>query len=207
MTPALALEALMLHPRYEELMAHVRAHTPTGHVDQVDAAADDALRLMTTVGRAAYDGHQRHHPTTADVPGWLRLGLLDTLTAWVDGQAVTCRHQPTPDRPQPIVAAAWRPRLVVCSRCVHLTALARGSARDRTCDACGRVCAGVEHGDGVYPGMVQLGPLVYQYGTCDGCRPPAVDSHPVTAGRPVPGSGRSKPRGARGRGRGRGARR
>jgi hypothetical protein len=203
----------MLHPRYAELHAAIRAAAPVGLVDQLDAAGVDAHRLMTATADALLGGSNAHGLDAADVPGWLRLPLLDTVTAWIDGRAATCRHQPDPHRPQPVVAAAWKPGLVVCPACTFLTALPRGSERDRTCDGCGRVCAGVEHDDGIWPGMVQLGPLVYQYGTCRDCRPPiTADPGPLSATQSAEpararGTGRVRPRGSRGRGRGRGARR
>ncbi|SCL20480.1 hypothetical protein [Micromonospora inyonensis] len=122
---------------------------------------------------------------------------------------------PAPTRPAPaapVVAAAWKPGLIVCHACTYLTALPRGSDRDRTCDACGRVCAGVEHGDGIHPGMVQLGPLVYQYGVCGDCKPITADPGPLSATQTAEqdrprGTGRARPRGRRGRGRGKGPRR
>ncbi|GAA3785550.1 hypothetical protein [Micromonospora maritima] len=212
MTPTLALEQLMLHPQYDRLIDALRQVAPVHVVDQADAAAADALRLVTTIGTDAL-GTDVTTPTTAGgTPGWLRLGLLDALTAWVDGRASTCRHNPHPARPTPVVAAAWRPALVACPACAHLVALPRGSERDRTCDACGRVCAGPEHGDGIWPGMLQLGPLVYQYGTCTGCRPaitpdPGPLRRPETAEQDHPrGAGRVRPRGHRGRQRGKGGR-
>ncbi|WFE46281.1 hypothetical protein [Verrucosispora sp. WMMD1129] len=212
MTAALLLEQLMTHPRYGELVDHLRATANPAHVAQVDAATADAIALMTGLGRDVL-GVDHATPTTVDqTPGWLRLGLLDTFTAWAEGQAVTCLHQPTVGRPLPVLAAAWRPRMVVCGLCVHLVALPRGSAADRTCDACGHRCAGVEHGDGIYPGMVQFGPVIYQYGVCSDCRPPITTgtgplraTHSQDPGTPR-GAGRVRPRGRRGRGRGRGRR-
>lgn len=213
MTPTLALEALMLHPQYDRLVDALRSVAPVHVVDQADAAAADALRLVSTLGTTVLGAEQTTPITAGGTPGWLRLGLLDALTAWVDGRASTCRHNPHPSRPTPVVAAAWRADLVVCAPCAYLVALPRGSDRDRTCDACGRVCAGVEHGDGIWPGMLQLGPLVYQYGTCTGCRPaitpePGPLSRPETAEQDHPrGTGRVRPRGSRGHSRGRGAQR
>ncbi|MFG3300994.1 hypothetical protein [Micromonospora chersina] len=210
MTPTLALERLMLHPRYDELVAAMRAAAPVHVVDQSDAATSDALRVVTAAG-AAIPGGSDVQTTAADgVPGWLRLGLLDAFTTWVEGRASTCRHNPHPSRPQPVMAAAWRPGLIVCTACVYLTALARGSDADRTCDGCGRLCAGPEHADGIYPGMLQLGPIVYQYGVCGDCRPAITPrngplSATQTAEQDQPrGTGRVKPRGSRGRGRGKG---
>ncbi|KXK61960.1 hypothetical protein AWW66_11000 [Micromonospora rosaria] len=171
MNRALVLEHLMLHRRYGELVAQLRAATPVHVVDQLDAATDHAHQFMTTAAHAALGESNARTTDAAGVPGWLRLPLLDTLTTWFADQAATCRHQPHPDRPEPVIAAAWKPGLVVCTRCAPMTGLPRNSDRDRTCDRCGRVCAGVEHGDGIYPGMVQVGALVYQYGVCGQCRP------------------------------------
>lgn len=209
MTPTLALERLMLHPDYAQFVDELRAALPVAVVDQADAATADALHLMTGAARLA-KAESAGPAAAADVPGWVRLALLDTLTAWADGKGTTCRHQPTPGRPQPVLAAAWKPGLVVCAHCVHLTSLPPGGARDRTCDRCGRVCAGTEHRDGIYPGMVQLGPLIYQYGTCADCRPPINPNDSPTSAThtgqhdTAKETGRGRPRGQRRRRRGKG---
>ncbi|MDN5751364.1 MAG: hypothetical protein L0H64_23170, partial [Pseudonocardia sp.] len=88
---------------------------------------------------------------------------------WAIGTADTCTHQPHPDRPQPVHAAAWRPGLIACSRCPHLLALARHDVRDRTCDGCGHQCAGPDHGDGIRPVMIAAGALSYAVGVCRDC--------------------------------------
>jgi hypothetical protein len=182
MTPALALEALMLHPAYPQLVEQWRAVAPTGLVDQADAAALDAHRGMRRAAAAGHYGTDTVAPLDADdLPGWLRLGLLDTAARYATGQARTCRHNPTPGRPQPVMAAAWSPGLVVCTGCTHLLSIRHDATADATCDACGRVCAGPEHGDGVWPGMVQLGPLIYQYGTCASCRLSTTTAGPLNA--------------------------
>lgn len=210
MTPALALERLMLDPAYDRFVEHARAVMPVGLRDQHDAAATDAYRILADVAVRLSDDPAR--PTTAnELPGWLRLSLLDTLAAFAAGQATTCRHNPAADRPSPVVAAAWKPRMVVCPWCVHLLSLRHDAAADAVCDACGHQCAGPERGDGIYPGVVQLGPLIFQYGTCADCRPPTASTNPLSAtesqdlGTPR-GTGRVRPRGSRGRGRGRGGR-
>ena len=211
MNPALALEQLMLHPKLAQFAELARAAMPTALVDQVDAASDDAHQFMHAVARHVGD-ESAQYAAAQDVPEWVRLTLLDAFTTWASGRGSTCRHQPTPDRPEPVLAAAWRPGLVACMRCAHLTGLPSGSAKDRTCDRCGRVCAGLEHGDGIHPGMVQLGPLIYQYGTCRDCRPSTASDNPPsatqTAEQAAPrGTGRVRPRGSRGRSRGKGGRR
>ena len=105
----------------------------------------------------------------ADIDEWLRLGLLDSYCRWADGTARTCLHAPDPRRPQPVWSAAWKPGLIVCTACLALLRL-RGEA-DRRCDCCGRVCAGIEHNDGIYTMTVWLGALAYQAGACKDCRP------------------------------------
>lgn len=201
MTPTLLLEHLMMHPRYPELVELARAAAPTAIADQVDAATDDALRTLTAL--AGVMGVDSTHTTTpAGVPGWLRLGVLDALSTFLTGAGSTCRHNPEPHRPQPVCAVAWRPGLVVCMRCTHLLNAPTAKA-DRTCDSCGRECGGVDVDDPIWPGVVQLGPLVWQYGTCTDCKPADL---PTTTGTEAVPRQRTRPRGKRGQGRGRGRR-
>ncbi|MEU5872488.1 hypothetical protein AB0A73_13150 [Glycomyces sp. NPDC047369] len=188
MTPTLALEAAMLHPDYDRFIAQVRQAVPVGLVDQLDAAATQATQVATAAARFT-GGCDTAAATAAELPGWLRLGLLDALTRWADGKATTCRHSPDPDRPEPVLTAAWKPGLVTCVRCAHLWSL--GRTANLTCDCCGAICLP----DQMNPGMTQFGALIFQYGTCDDCRPPVASGEP----QPV-----RKPRGSRGRNRGRG---
>lgn len=208
MTPTLALEQLMLHPAYERFIQQARRAAPTALVDQLDAADRDAQWISHLVTEHA-GNFARGGGTARDFPAWLRLGLLDTIVQWADGKASTCRHSPSPQRPEPVLAAAWKPGVVSCVLCAHLWATSR--AANRTCDSCGRLCAGPEHGDGIYPGMVQSGALIYQYGTCADCRPVATNGHrlsgPLSQDPGAPrGKGtarRAKARTRRGTGRGR----
>jgi hypothetical protein len=57
-------------------------------------------------------------------------------------------------------AVAWRPGLVACARCIHLTVLRPGSRADRRCDCCGRIVADIEHAEGIHPGRLQYGALL-----------------------------------------------
>src|SRR5690349_12137455 len=139
MNLALILDKLMTHPYYREIAAELQAIVPPGSVDQAGAATRDAAALAEAPA------------TAAGFPG-----------------ASTCRHSPDPNAPQPVFAAAWKPGLITCAGCVHLLSLRKGSAADSTCDACGHQCAGPEEGDGIYAAMVQVGPLVFQYGVCGG---------------------------------------
>lgn len=213
-SPALALDALMRHPRYPEYVDLMRGVAPVGLLDQADSASTEAHGILTA-GAAWLGAEDGPRPAAAsDIPDWLRLGLLDAFTGYALGRSNTCAHNPDPWHPSPVMAAAWHAGLVVCPACVHLLALPRGSAKDRACDACGHECDGVEHGDGVYPGMVQLGPLIYQYGTCGQCVPPTTSAGPLRATQRAEqalprGTGRvkrQKPRTRRGRSRGRGQR-
>lgn len=213
----LAVEAMLMHPRFPEFAEHIRAITPVGYADQADQAIGDALRMTAAVSGLVGAG-----PATAtaadDLPGWLRLSVVDALARFVEGAATTCIHNPDPSRPQPVLAAAWSPGLVACFLCTQLFALPGGSVSDRTCDGCGHLCD-TAAGEMVYPGMIQLGPLVFQYGTCAGCRmadvTPVASEKPLSGpesaeiGLPVPQTTpgtRVKPRGRRGRSRGRGRR-
>ncbi|MEU8327124.1 hypothetical protein [Micromonospora sp. NPDC048839] len=199
MTPTLALEQLMLHPLYGDLIGQIRAVTPTAHLDQDDAAAGHATQIMTAAAGPTLGTTDTHRLDPGDAPGWLRLGLLDTWIRWTTGTADTCRHQPTHDRPQPVIAAAWKPGLVVCPDCAMLTAAPRTA--DTTCDACGHQCGDLASGGGIYAGMVQLGPLIYQYGTCADCRPAITEqsSPPSATHTPEPATPRGTGRGRAGR--------
>ncbi|MDH6460888.1 hypothetical protein M2302_001054 [Micromonospora sp. A200] len=211
MTPALALERLMLHPAYDRFVEYARTVMPVGLVDQADAAATEAHAILADAAVRLADGKGKGM-SAGDLPGWLRLGLLDTLSAFAAGRATTCRHNPDATRPRPVLAAAWRPGMVVCPGCAHLLSLKHDPVADAVCDSCGRQCAGVEHDDGIYPGMVQLGPLIYQYGTCGDCRPTIASGNPLSGPLPAEqgtprGTGRVQPRTRRGRSRGKGGQR
>jgi hypothetical protein len=197
-SPTLLLEKLMLHPAYDQIVREIRASTPTGAVDQADAATNDALSTMSAMAdHLGADGVRGALPK--DIPDWLRLTVLDAFVGYLTGRADTCRHNPTATSPAPVFAAAWRPGLLSCQACcAFVFRLATRSDSDATCDCCGHRCAGVEAGDPIYPALVQLGPLIVQYGACSDCKPPTVAA-PTTV-EPQ----RSRPRGGRGRRRGRG---
>jgi hypothetical protein len=147
-----------------ELAAQVEAHTPAGLADQVHAALRASIAAVEAGQDTPVVGVAPH-----TVDDWIRLGALDTLVGWIGGSGKTCLHQPHWRRPQPVWSAAWRPGLVVCSNCLHLLQVV-GDA-DRTCDCCGRVCAGDDAGDPIYTTIVWCGALAYQCGTCADCRP------------------------------------
>jgi hypothetical protein len=205
------------------LHAHLSSSGQDSEVKRWDflslgATGDGAQRLVhATAGRigAVASGTTK----AAWLPGWLRLALLDALATFMDGAADTCCHAPVPSSPQPVMAAAWRPGLVVCMTCTHLLPQRRGSAADRTCDGCGRVCAGTPD-DPIHPGLLALSILIFEYGVCNDCKPPPPPTvaapatvaasprsatTPVTEGVRTTAYPRHRARGRRGTARGRGA--
>lgn len=168
-SPVLLLDDLFADPEFIERAIELRRHAPPAFVDQLDAAAAQVTRGRTAALRSGALSSVAPIPYR-QVPDWLRLGLLDSLVAWLQGEGSTCLHDPTLDRPQPVIAAAWRPQLVVCGHCAGLLALPRQSSADRRCDACGYETTGPGRGDGITPGQIQCGPLLYLFGTCNDCR-------------------------------------
>jgi hypothetical protein len=162
-SPALALDEFLsrLTPTDREAM---RNAAPVALLDQVEAAEAEVDQLVRIVGRFADSSFAELD--YADVSEWVRLSVADTLLRFHRGTHDTCTHNPSPARPQPVLASAWRPGLVTCGRCTHLFK-ATGDA-DRTCDRCGRVCAGLP-GDGIHSCTLTFGALGYFYGLCVDC--------------------------------------
>jgi len=162
--PVLALDKMM-RSLTEKDRAALRALAPVHMVDQFDAAASHVERLFKGMGanmKATIGGID-----FPNVPDWLRLTLVDTWAGFIEGTIDTCQHAPRIDRPEPVVSAVWRPGLIVCAHCIHLTKAT--GASDLTCDRCGRVCAGLDHGEGIHPCSLTFGPLVYFFGLCPDC--------------------------------------
>ena len=127
-----------------------------GMLDQVDAARDEAALLVASLaaGRA---------PVMVEAPEWLVLLVAEAFLAYVTGLAETCPCVPSPERPAPVHAAAWRPGVIACaSHGAYLFAL-RGEAA-RTCDRCGTVAAEV------FTDAIVAGPVTFQVGLCPDCQ-------------------------------------
>jgi hypothetical protein len=170
--PALKINAVefdeLLSKLTYESLAPLRDAVPTALHDQIEAAQTQALSTVEAV--AEQTGQTMGYLPTRDVDEWLRLGLLDTFVAWVQGDATTCRHAPALTSPQPVWSCAWHPRLVVCGWCLPLLSAADEIA-DATCERCGYVTTGVDAGDPIYTLTVVAGVLTYQAGTCTDCLP------------------------------------
>jgi hypothetical protein len=149
-----------------ELREWVEQQQP-GLLDQSEAAAAAVDRGMR--GAAAAMGHERLKmlPATQH-PDWVRLGALNVLAVWAAGKARTCMHAPSPERPQPIVAAAWRPGVIACADCRHLFRLREGSEVAKTCDGCGRVTQGPPD-DPIRTDILAVGELMFMFGVCRDC--------------------------------------
>lgn len=165
----LALDKFLTDPPSASALTEIRAlwdKVPVGYRDQLDAAITETRSLTDSqLASGLVDGHllppQGH-------PDWLRRGALDALVTWLVRSGSGCEHVSPPCSPQPVFAAAWRPRLMVCQRCVGLLAVSDDEA-DRTCDGCGKV---VDPGreERMHPGALELGELRYHFGVCAGCR-------------------------------------
>jgi len=163
-----------------EHLAAIRAAGPVALHDQIDAAAAESTATAEKVADGT--GQTMGYVPRGEVDEWLRLGLLDAFAAWMQGEATTCRHAPTLASPKPVWTCAWRPRLIVCTRCIHLLPPA-DPITDATCDRCGHVCAGVDADDPIYCLTVVGGLVTFQAGVCTDCLP-AWHEHARTYLRP-----------------------
>lgn len=145
----------------EEERAALRPQRYTALWDQVDAAAAEGIKLAEREL-----GHDAAWVPHKGIIEWVRLGMLDVLLKWFNKEALTCIHMPTPDRPEPVYAAAWKPGVVVCVQCLAL--LTAVGVADTICDGCGHECKGPPD-DGITPFTTFAGSLGYQAGVCDSC--------------------------------------
>lgn len=152
-------------------------HEPreVAYTDQIGAAAAEATE---TVDRWSADGYaagyyiepgawlspSASHEWTMDV--W-----RETFEPWIAGGGRTCLHNPNIAAPQPVWAVAWRPGLVVCGECLPMLDLGVTAIEDRTCDRCGKVVAGPEHGEPIVTLSVQVDFMGMRIGACEGCSP------------------------------------
>lgn len=164
----LAMEELILDPRYAEMAHACQQLLPTAVRDQHAAANLHARRVGDQIGKHLESTMLT--PEAHQIPGWLRLGLIEAWVGHCSGSASTCRHMPSIDSPQPVTAAAWRPGLIVCVYCVFLLMPVSGSVMDKTCDGCGHICEGVDRNDPIHPSTISFGSLIYQFGICGDCR-------------------------------------
>ncbi len=164
----LALEKLVTDPRFPQIAAALAKELPAHIADQFDAAETQVADGFNLIGELM--GGPPTCVTVGDMAGWLRLEVLSRINALVSGTVDTCLHSPSPLRPEPLFAAACKPNLITCHRCIHLLNNPPGGKADNTCDGCGHVCAGPVVDDGIHPCVSRYGLLTFTYGVCGNCR-------------------------------------
>lgn len=164
---AIALDELLYNPDHRQLRDALLDATPVAYRDQQAAATSETTGLTAALAKHLVATVEERN--ALDVPDWIRLSALHTWARYNAGDLDTCRHNPNPVSPQPVFAAPWKPDLIVCAQCLHLLPPPRGSVADQTCDRCGLLCAG-KPDDPIYPCGVQVGPMVWQFALCGGCR-------------------------------------
>lgn len=163
-----ALDRLITDPHDHEELKVLRAEVPQWLSDQIEAAIVDAARQATrgiAIGRAI----NTRALAARDHAVWVRHGALETLVLWIGGKAATCVHSPSPRRAQPIYAAAWRPRLVVCGQCTALLAKPHWRDAEHYCEGCtyeGTSPLDLTTAERPRLSGVQFGVLTYSFGTC-----------------------------------------
>jgi len=162
-SPAVALDKYLSRLTPGDRAA-ARKALPVALLDQTEAAHADVDNLVRMVGRSMESSVADLDYT--QVPEWVRLSVTDTLVSFMTGTVATCMHNPNPNHPQPVFAAAWKPGLITCAACLHLFKVV--GAADRTCDRCGVVRAGTP-GEGVHSCTLTFGQLVFFYGLCPDC--------------------------------------
>lgn len=158
----LVVDALLTDPdsttMLRELGVWFRA-AHSGYCDQLDVASDEGVRAAHLSGAISVPFASR------EIPGWVRLGVLSALTAWLAERSRTCPHTPVFRHPMPVLGAAWKPDLIVCHQCVRLLETPRDCPSSRTCDGCGHA------GDDNIPVVgIHVVTLTWLFGACDDCR-------------------------------------
>ncbi|MEU4225830.1 hypothetical protein AB0F17_16170 [Nonomuraea sp. NPDC026600] len=165
----IAWDEVLQRDDYPELMQQLQEwYRSSGHVaflDQGEAATKDVYQMLSLASLRV--GQDARSVPYQQYPDWVRLGVLNTAARWAAGQCATCTHSPAIRRPAPVVSAAWKPDLIVCTSCAHLLELPRLSAADKTCDGCGYVVPDTET---IWSFTVSHGWLMFQAGACDACR-------------------------------------
>lgn len=138
-------------------------------VDQEALAHRDATIEALLKAFADQRGGQRRLVEHSKIPDWIRLGAVSALAQWVAGESETCTHVPSPNgAPFAVIAAAWKPGLVVCAQCQHLIA-GLSEEEEMRCDCCGRITT-MEEG-GIHALSISTGSIMYRAGACASCIP------------------------------------
>jgi hypothetical protein len=146
----------------EMVLGALRTPRSAAASDQITAAAKLGLEYSALLVEAGRVAQVRDFDV---VPGWAQLDVTDAVVGWFGGTCRTCACAPSPDRPQPVVAATWSPGLVTCAQCSHVLDAAFAEFVDTTCDACGFVGSA----ELIRRVAVIAGPLNYLTRLCENC--------------------------------------
>lgn len=165
------VEELVANSSRKPELREARKRAPLAYKDQLDAAERESaeyVRAALTTG----DVIDQRMMTAQDNPVWVRRALFEALIVWTANMGAVCVHNPSARAPQPVYAAMWRPRLVVCAHCTPMLTMAgRGlSAQDRTCPGCQRITGGPGSGDELLFRGVQVSMLTFAFPVCAACR-------------------------------------
>lgn len=159
---AMGAAMMLVDTGTEESRDRVRERHPAW-ADQADAAADEALRLVTATTIPGRD------------PGWfepddqaeaaLRGQALRIVAGLAGGCLQACPHADV-SRPRPLFAAAWGDRVdcLPCFRSAPPPDTPMSAAESHRCDLCGRVSSGP-----VLLATPTIGMLTIGMGVCRRC--------------------------------------
>lgn len=167
---ALEMDEVFCDPQmYRQLLDYLASPEVVAQVDQEALAQRDATLEALTEAFVDRHGGQIRLVEHSKISDWIRLGAVSALAQWVAGESKSCMHIPSPrNTPFPVIAAAWKPGLVVCPQCQHLIA-GLSAEEEMRCDCCGRITT-MEEG-GIYPLSISTGAIMYRAGSCASCIP------------------------------------
>ena len=111
--------------------------------------------------------HLTHAQIAATSPEWFMRGWYPAVAGYLLGWDESCPHHPDPLKPQAVTAAAWRPGLYVCRRCVELLDVPDTPEGGYYCDACRTLCP--PEGPPVKELARAVGEFLYIVGLCPRC--------------------------------------
>lgn len=162
-------DELLTNPVHRGVVQKVKDAITVGFRDQVQAAVAESQRYVESALATGVLKSQHCVAARAN-PQWVRYALFEALIVWTNGLGRVCVHNPSARAPQPVYAAMWRPRVMVCARCTPLLGCRGLSAQERTCPNCRRITAGPGTDDRLHLHGIQSGALTFSFAVCADCR-------------------------------------
>lgn len=135
----------------------------TAYLDQVDAAAADAARILESTQKR-FALNRIHRPATP----WLQRIVTSVTTA--PPQVARCKHVRHAHSPQ-VSFLQVHSRRLECAKCTYRRIMqVKDTKEDRTCDVCRKV---MTRGS-VNVAETVIGPIVITLGYCTACKRAAV---------------------------------